>query len=160
MKNTLNIKEKTDKAIGIVNKIVSSISERPYGRYRYQAAVIMREAMLVGSMLSNSESWSIMTQNDLDKLQKPETILQNKILSNSGNPSKVFMFLELGIWPLKYVIIAKRLNFLTYILSESTTTLIRQVYDVLKQESRRGDFVHLVQKDLHEINMDMSDFYK
>ena len=67
------------------------------------------------------------------------------------------MFLELGIWPLKYVIIAKRLNFLKYILSESTTTLIRQVYDVLKQESRKGDFVYLVQKDLHEINMEMSD---
>ena len=28
---------------------------------------------------------------------------------------------------------------------------------MLKQESRKGDFVHLVQKGLHEINMEMSD---
>ena len=43
--------------------------EKPYERYLYQAAVIMREAIFVGSMLSNSESWSNMTQHDLDKLQ-------------------------------------------------------------------------------------------
>ena len=49
MKNTINIKEKTDKGIGIVNKIVSSISERPYGRYSYQAAVIMREACWINA---------------------------------------------------------------------------------------------------------------
>ena len=67
------------------------------------------------------------------------------------------MFLELGIWPLKYVIIAKRLTFFKYILSESTTKLIKQVYDVLQQESRKGDFVYLVQKDYHENNMEMSD---
>ena len=67
------------------------------------------------------------------------------------------MFLELGIMPLRYVIITKRLNFLKYILCESTTTMIRQVYDVLKQESRKGDFNNLVQKDLNEINLKMSD---
>ena len=71
----------------------------------------MREAILVGSMLSNSESWINVTQQDLDKLQKPDTILQNKFLAYSGNPSKAFMFLELGIMPLRYVIMTKRLNF-------------------------------------------------
>ena len=55
------------------------------------------------------------------------------------------------------MIIAKCLNFFKYILSESTTKLITQVYDVLQQESRKGDFVYLVQKDLHENNMEISD---
>ena len=50
-------------------------------------AMIMREAMLVGSMLTNSESWINLTQQDLDKLQKPDTNLLRKLLSESGNPS-------------------------------------------------------------------------
>ena len=70
-----------------MNQIVSSIYERPYGKHTYKAAMIMREAMLIGSMLTNSESWINLTQQDLDKLLKPDTILQRKLLSESGNPS-------------------------------------------------------------------------
>ena len=67
--------------------------------------------MLIGSMLTNSESWINLTQQDLDKLQKPDTFLQRKLLSESGNPSKVFMLSNLGVLPVKYVIMIKRLNF-------------------------------------------------
>ena len=69
--------------------------------------------MLFGSMLTNSESWINLTQQDLDKLQKPDTLLRKKL---SGNPSKVFMLLELGVLSVKYVIMTKRLTFLRYIL--------------------------------------------
>ena len=33
-------------------------------------------------------------------------------------------------------------------------TMIRQVYETLKKDSRKGDFVDLVKKDLEEINID------
>ena len=39
------------------------------------------------------------TKKDLDDLEKPDTILQRKVLSSTGNPSKVFMMLELGLIP-------------------------------------------------------------
>ena len=45
------------------------------------AFYIMREAMLVGSILRISESWTNMIQQDLNKLQEHNIILQNKILS-------------------------------------------------------------------------------
>ena len=61
MKNNLSIKEKTDRGVGIKNQILSSIYERPYGKHTYKAAIIMREAMLIGSMLTISESWINMT---------------------------------------------------------------------------------------------------
>ena len=35
--------------------------------------------------------------------------------------------------------------------------MIRKVYNALKQESRRGDFVELVQADLQEIKLNMND---
>ena len=78
-------------------------------------------------------------------------------MSELGNPSKEFMFLELAVLPVKYVMITKTLNFLRYILGESTTSMIRQVYDVLKQESFKGDFVNCVQTDLKEIKLNMDD---
>jgi hypothetical protein len=61
-------------------------------------------------------------------------MVQRSILTEYGNPSKVFMCLELGVIPVKFVIIEKRLKFLKYILDETITTMIRQVFETLKEE--------------------------
>ena len=111
MKNTINFKEKTNRAIGIVKKISTSLFERPYGRNTFRAAVLMRESLLLGSMLSNSESWINISKLDQDLLEKPDVMVHRKILIDHGNPSKVLMFLELGTIPVKYVMMEKRLKF-------------------------------------------------
>ena len=105
MNNHKNIKEKTNRGVGIVKKIIASLIERPYGRHTFKAAKLMREGMLLGSMLTNAESWINMTKKDIEALEKPDTFLQRSILTKTGNPCKVFMYLELGILPIKYVII-------------------------------------------------------
>ena len=62
MKNTINIKEKTNKAIYIVNRISTCLYEQPYGRYTFRAANILREGLLLGSLLNNCESWINLTK--------------------------------------------------------------------------------------------------
>ena len=64
-----------------------------------------------GSMLNNSESWINLTKLDIETLEKPDTMTQRNIFGNKGNPSKAFMCLELGITPVHFVIMKKRLNF-------------------------------------------------
>ena len=108
-------------------------------------------------MLNNSESWINLTNSDLEALEKPDTITQRNILGNKGNPSKVFMCLELGIIPVKFVIMEKRLNFLKYILEESMTSMLRQVYETLKSDSRKGDFVSLVKQDMEEVGFEFTE---
>ena len=157
MNNYSNIKEKTNRAVGIVNKILTSLLERPYGRFTFRAAKIMRESMLVGSLLNNSESWINLNKTDIKNLEKPDTILQKEILKTKGNPSKALMYLELGILPVKYVVMKKRLNFLKYILNEDMSTMIRQVYETLKTDSRKGDFVNLIKQDMEELDIVVTD---
>ena len=70
----------------------------------------MREGLLLGGMLANSESWINMTTKNIDELEKPDSILQRKVLSTSGNPSKSFMMLELGLIPIRYVLMQKLCN--------------------------------------------------
>ena len=84
-------------------------------------------------------------------------MLQKKLLAVSGNPSKAFMSLELGIIPVRFVIMGRRLNFLHYILNEPINSTISEVYCALKEDSRRGDFYHLVQKDLQDLSIEMTD---
>ena len=67
------------------------------------------------------------------------------------------MYLELGISPVKYVEMKKRLNFLKYILNEDMSTMIRQVYETLKTDSRKGDFVNLIKQDMEELDIVITD---
>lgn len=117
----------------------------------------MRESMLLGSMLNNAESWININKTDLNNLEKPDTILQKLILSAKGSPSKVFMYLELGILPVKYVIMEKRLKFLRYILNEDMSSMIRQVYETLKLDSRKGDFVYLIKQDMEDLDLELTE---
>ena len=87
----------------------------------------MREGLLINSLLTNSESWVNVTEKDLTNLEKPDIMLQRKLLTESGNPSKAFMCLELGLVPVKFVIMSKRVHFLKYILEEPTGSMIRDV---------------------------------
>ena len=86
-KNIINIKARTSKAQGNINKIVNSLDERPYGRHIFKAAKLMRDAILFSCLLTNSESRINIKQKNLCDLEKLDCILQKKILSATGNPS-------------------------------------------------------------------------
>ena len=63
------------------------------------------------------------------------------------------MALELGMAPVKFVIMGKRLSFLQYILKESTESMVQQVYMEMKKESRKGDFCHQIKADLNQLEI-------
>ena len=108
---------------------------------------------MVEPMLNNSEAWINITQENENDLEKPDIMLQRKLLTHCGNPSKVFMCLELGVVPVKFVIMAKRVQFLKTILDESMNSTMRQVYTAQKEDSIKGYFVNLVTKDLSDLEI-------
>lgn len=67
------------------------------------------------------------------------------------------MFLELGIVSVKFILKEKWANFLKYILNESKASTIRQVYEALKDDTSKGDFVSLVSQDLKDLKITMSE---
>ena len=67
------------------------------------------------------------------------------------------MQLEMGVLPVKYVIMQRRMNFLHYLLNQSTESMIFKVFEALKEDSRSGDFIALTNKDRVELNIQFSD---
>ena len=106
-------------------------------------------------MLTNSESWINITKQDIDELEKPDIHLFRKALESSA--SKVFMMLELGVIPVRFVLMKKRLQFLHYILSEPMDTMLRQVFEALKEDTRNGDVVSLTNRDKIELEIYITD---
>merc|ERR1719319_100521 len=111
--------------------------------------------MLVGSLLNNAETWINLTKKDMEKLEKPDFILQEKLFSVKA--SKAFQYLEFGILPAKYVIMGRRLKFWKYILNEGNESMIRQVYEEQKKDSKKGDFNYLIKEDMKEIKLEVED---
>ena len=57
------------------------------------AALLIRQGLMLGGILTNAEAWINITEADTKILTMSDTMLQRKLLSTSGNPSKVFMSL-------------------------------------------------------------------
>ena len=59
-----------NKGIGIQNRLIQMLEKMPGGEYHFEIALILRNAMLISSMLTNSEVWYGVTQKDNEQLEQ------------------------------------------------------------------------------------------
>ena len=104
-------------------------------------------------MLLSSEVWFNVTQQEIDQLQQVDKSLIRKVMNLSSKSVVCGMFLELGIWPIKIVLIGKRIMFLHYILSRPETDLLSRVFHAQDQQPVKNDWSVQVKKDLEQIGL-------
>ena len=68
-RNISNIKSRVAKGIGIISKIQSILDGIPFGKYHFEVALILRDSLLLSSILCNSESWYNVTKAELDLIE-------------------------------------------------------------------------------------------
>ena len=56
-RNLKNIKARIAKGKGIVNKILTMLEDIPFGKQYFKVGMILRDSLLVSSVLFNSEAW-------------------------------------------------------------------------------------------------------
>ena len=71
-KNDINITERSNRGNGTVIQIVQMLEDLCLGRYFFEAALLLRNSMLLSTLLSNSESWYNLTKNDIGKLESTD----------------------------------------------------------------------------------------
>ena len=86
--------------------------------------MILRNSLLVSSVLCNSEAWYNVTDAELDYLETVDLMLLRKVLNTPKSTPKEFMYLKLGCLPFRDIIRKQRLSFLHYILNEETDSLM------------------------------------
>ena len=96
------------------------------GSYHFEVANVLRASLLISSLLSNSESWYNLSMKDIAKLEAVDESLLRKIFSAHSKTAKELLYLESGNIPVRYIIVARRLNFLWYILNEAEDSLLRK----------------------------------
>ena len=63
------IEDRKNKGYGIVAEILAIINEIPLGQFRMEIGLKLREAMLINSMLFNSEAWHGISENEIRILE-------------------------------------------------------------------------------------------
>ena len=69
----------------------------------------------------------------------------------------MFLSLELDIILVRVVIMGKRTKWLNDIINEVIGTIVRDVFDVQKRESKNGDFVNQVNQGLEEVRIHLTE---
>lgn len=154
--NKYNTESRRNRGVGIINQIKLMLKEGCFGKYYFEAAMLMRESLLLSSLLTNSEAWFNISKDDIKQLEQVDEILLRSILEAPSNTGKAFLYLSLAAVPIRFLLIKKRMGFLHYILNEEKTSLIRQVFDAQIEDRHKNDFVSMVEEDLKILQIDMS----
>ena len=155
--NKANIKERLDKGYGIVNEILSILSEIPLGPYRMSVGLRLREAMLLNGIMFNSEIWYNVKEEEEKKLSEVDEFLLRSILGAPAKTPKEALFLETGCVPIKYILKMRRLMYLHHILKRPHDELIRKFYEAQKCKPSKGDWAQTVAENIGELNLNLSD---
>ena len=127
--NLKNIQARVNKGKGIVKRILDILEGIPFGKLYFQIAIILRNSLLVSSVLCNSEAWFNITKAELDLIETVDLMFLRSILGVPKTVAKEILYLELGVLPLREIIRKRRLNFLHYILSQGSDKIIFKVFE-------------------------------
>ena len=157
--NKLNIKKRMDKGVGGVSQIMTILENTCYGPYHFQVAAVLRESLLVNSILTNSEAWYGLTKSDIELLESVDELLLRRVLEVPSTCPKEMLYLEMGCLPIKFIISSRRLAFLHYILNENETSVISRVFKAQCSQPLQDDWCKSVTADIEnfQLNLDFSE---
>ena len=142
-----------NKGTGIVNKIMTMLDGIPFGQFYFEVALILRNSLLVSSMLCNSEAWYNITNTELNLLETIDLRLLRKILNAPKSTPKEMLYLELGCIPFRNIIQQRRLSFLYYIMHEDAKSLVNNFFETQLKYRTKNDWVTTVLRDLEDLKL-------
>ena len=121
--NDSNIKARKQRGFIIVNKICSLLESICFGQYYFEVALTLRNALLINSVLTNSGVWYKVTNKQIEQLEQVDEALLCCVLFAPRTTSIPFLYLELGCIPIRYLVMARRLSFLHYLMNQDKETI-------------------------------------
>ena len=115
--------------------------------------MVLRSSLLLSSLLLNSEAWVNLSDKNIRSLEQTDEILLAKILDSEANTSNVFKYLELGVYPVRYEIMKRKILFLHYLLQQHKHSMIYKVLESTRQNPLNNDFVKTCEKYLKQLDM-------
>ena len=137
--NLKNVENRKAKASGAVKQILSILDEICFGPFFFEIAMVLRNSLLISSLLTNSEAWYGLTKQEIDTLESADLLLLRRIFEVPFSCPKEMIYLETGCLPFSYIIIIRRLIFYQSILQEDQNSLIHKFLHSQTECPVKGD---------------------
>ena len=152
-RNWKNILSRRSKGVGIVDQIFKILEGTIFGPYIFEVGLILRQSMFLNSVLVNSESWYGVKDSEMEQLEQVDEMLIRKLLEIGQGCPKEMLFLETGSWPLRFIVMSRRLMFLHYILNEDKESLVYKFLQAQIQNPVKNDWILTVQENFEELSI-------
>ena len=115
--------------MGTISDIKNILRELCQGQYEFTTAMIIRETMflILSVMVLNAETWHEITKDNIEELELSDRTLLKRILEVPESTPNVSLYLEFGIVPVRFLIQAKRILFLHYLLNRPKEEMMKKV---------------------------------
>ena len=153
-KHLKNIKLRKSRGMGAMVDIVSLLQSLCLGKFYFTIAVLLRQTMLISVILLNSETWLRLTQPEIKELESVDEIFMRKILEAPCSSPNSSLYLELGLVKIKYIIKARRILYLFYLLHCDDNDLVKKVLKAQQRNPVKGDWCLVVQEDMNDLGLE------
>ena len=142
-----NIEDRRKRGWGKITTILGILSEVDMGVHKLEAGLMLRQAILISSLLYSAEAWSGVTDKQLSRLEVVDSSLLRRLTGGHVKCPVEFIHLETKTWKLRHHLTYLRLIYHHHILNREKGETIHKIYLKQKEEAIKGDWIQLLQKD-------------
>ena len=99
-----NIKMRFEKGTGIVNQILSILKEICFGKYYFQTAILLRNALLINGILFNTEALITINNKHIESLQACDTNLMSSLFNCPSRAPREAYYMETSTVSIKFIL--------------------------------------------------------
>ena len=160
--NAALIKDRMSRGTKVILQIETILSEIPFGKHTIVVWLLLYRALFLSSILFNSQAWRNLSNDDLKQLKSLQLRILRKICGTSSSVSTSFIFLELGVLPIKYEIHKRQLNNLHHIINLGPDDPVRLAYENMKLLPAESNWFNDIKKlsTLYNITIDETEIRK
>ena len=148
-----NITERSNKGVGIVNKIMSTLKEVSFGYYYFETGTLFRNSELINGILCSIESLYGLNTNHIETLEKCDRDFFRQLFkSGAATPIESF-YLATNSLPIRHIILGRRLMFLWSILQKSESELLKKFLFAQQLNPVKNDLCLQFDEDLKQCNI-------
>ena len=154
---TDTIDDRRNKGWGKVAQVMGILESVDFGARRVEVGLLLRKAILVSSLLFTAETWSGLTERDLVRLEQVDQALLDRLMKGHSKSPREFAHLETGSLKLRHILTINRMMYHYNLLQTEKTETTRKIYEKQKEQTTKGDWFELLEKDFKFIKEDMDE---
>ena len=147
------VEDRRSQGWGKIATIMGILSEVDMGVHKVEVGLMLRQAILINSMLFSAEAWSSVTEKQLARLEVVDTALLRRLTGGHSKCGTEFHHLETATWKLRHHLSYRRIMFHHHILTRDKNETIHKIYNKQKEETLKGDWLNSINSDFDFLKM-------